>query len=203
MKTLMEVLLASDPQTLADAVIREIACVEEHANRIKGYVFDFLEQIKNIELRETGMILFAFKQEGEIQARIAELFHEDPENNNTPVIEMVSKAIAEYVYETEEDAPVLWPVFLGMRVDLDTIKKSDMPAFLATVFNWIYLQDYDGPAWNQRIPERYQLKWLPWSRKDEFKKVSRILKKHIPRGRKGKWRHSTEGISRYIQWIAT
>lgn len=203
MKALLEVLLATDPQALADAVIREIACVEKHADRIKGYVFGFLEQIKNIEPRETGMILFGFKLEGAVEARIAELFYEDPDNSNTPVTEIESKTIAEYVYETEDNVTALWPIFLGMRVDFDTIRKTDLTVFLATIFNWIYLHDYDEPAWNQRVPKGYMLKWLQWIRKKETKKVSRILKKHIPRGRKGKWRHSTEGISRYIQWVAT
>ena len=66
----------------------------------------------------------------------------------------------------------------------------------------MYWHNDDGEKREDRDPQAFLIDWLEWSRSDEARKVSKILAKYITPGYEGEWWYLTEGISRYIWWMA-
>lgn len=199
MQTLYEILSTVNRQELTEVLIAEIFAGDVYRERICNDVESFYKMLEITQPEENELILFGFKQEGEVVVRVVEML----KNNMGEPIQIISQPIAEYILSHGGSADPLMGTFLGMSVDMGDLENDDCLLYLVQVIAIAWRDDFSADK--ERIEsdvEPFLQEWFAWARKDELKKVRSYFAKEYLINPDREWCCSEQGHSRRITWLA-
>ena len=199
MQTLYELLSTANRQELTELLIAEIFAGNVYRERICNDVESLYKMLEISQPEENGLILFGFKQEGEIVVRVVEMLN----NNIGKPIQIISQPIAEYILSHGGSADPLMGRFLGMSVEMGGLEADDRLLFLVQVIAIVWRDDFsDDQKRIESDVEPFLQEWFAWARKDELKKISSYFGREYLLTPDREWCCSEQGHSRRITWLA-
>ena len=199
MQTLYELLSTVNRQELTELLIAEIFAGDIYRERICNDVESFYKMVETTQPVTNDLILFGFKQEGELCVRVVEML----KNNMGEPIQIISQPIAEYILSHGGSADPLMGRFLGMSVEMGGLEADDYLLFLVQVIAIIWRDDFlDDKKRIESDVEPFLQEWFAWARKDELKKISSYFGREYLLNPDREWYCSEQGHSRKITWLA-
>ncbi len=199
MRTLYEMFLTANRQELTELLIAEIFAGDDYRERIRNDVESFYQMVETTQPETSDLILFGFKQEGEVVVRVVEIL----KNNMGDPIQLISQPIAEYILSHGGSIDPLMGRFLGMSVEMGGLETDDCLPFLVQVIAIAWRDDFsDDKKRIESDVEPFLQEWFAWARKDELKKISSYFGREYLINPDYEWYCSDQGHSRKITWLA-
>ena len=199
MQTLYDLLSTANRQDLTELLITETFAGDVYRERLCNDVESFYKMLESTQPEENELILFGFKQEGEVVVRVVEML----KNNMGEPIQLISQPIAEYILSHGGSVDPLMGRFLGMSVEMGDIDTDDCLLFLVQVIAIIWRDDFsDDKKRIESDVEPFLQEWLAWARMDELKKVRNYFGREYLINTEREWCCSELGHSRKITWFA-
>lgn len=199
MQTLYEVLSTVNRQELTELLIAEIFAGDIYRERICNDVESFYKTLEITQPERNELILFGFKQDGEVVVRVVEMRKKD----TGELIQIISQPIAEYILSHGGSVDPLMGRFLGMSVEMGDLKPDDCLLFLVQVIAIAWRDNFSDDK--KRIDsevEPFLQEWFAWARKDELEKISSYFSREYLLNPDREWYCSEQGHSRKITWLA-
>lgn len=198
MRTLYEMLLTANRQELTELLITEIFAGDVCRERICNDIESFYKMVETTQPVANDLILFGFKQEGELCIRAVEML----KNNMGEPIQIISQPIAEYILSHGGSVDPLMDTLLGASVEMGALENDDL-LFLVQVVAIAWRDDFsDDQKRIESDVEPFLQEWFAWARKDELKKVRSYFAKEYLINPDREWCCSEQGHSRRITWLA-
>ena len=199
MQTLYELLSTANRQDLTELLIAETFAGDVYRERLCNDVKGVYEMLETSQPESTGLILWGFKQEGELCVRVVEML----KNKMGEIVQIISQPIAEYILSHGGSADPLMGRFLGMSVEMGGLEADDCLLFLVQVIAIIWRDDFlDDKKRIESDVEPFLQEWFAWARKDELKKISSYFGREYLLNPDREWCCSEQGHSRKITWLA-
>ena len=198
MQTLYELLSTVNRQELTELLIAEIFAGDIYRERICNDVESFYKMVETTQPVTNDLILFGFKQEGELCVRVVEML----KNNMGEPIQIISQPIAEYILSPGGSVDHLMGTLLGAPVEMGDLENNDLLC-LVQVIAIAWRDDFSEDQ--KRIDsdvEPFLQEWFAWARKDELKKIRSYFTKEYLINPDREWYCSEQGHSRKITWLA-
>lgn len=199
MQTLYELLSTANRQDLTELLIAETFAGDVYRERLCNDVKGVYEMLETTQPESTGLILWGFKQEGELYVRVVEML----KNNMGEPIQLISQPIAEYILSHGGSADPLMGRFLGMSVEMENLADVDCLLLLVQVIAIVWKDDFsDDKKRIESDVEPFLQEWFAWARMDELKKVRSYFGREYLINTDREWCCSELGHSRKITWLA-